>query len=60
MFDCIVLSPERKFLSRTRCQDFQETARFVQIILQKDLVGSLSIKRVMLKEPERGADHGHP
>ena len=51
-FDCIVLSLDRKFLSRKRCQDWNDTAHFVQAILQKDIVGSLSIKRVVPR--------GHP
>ena len=53
-FDVIVLSTQKKFLSRKACLTVHETALFVQNILQKDLVGSLSIKRVVPKPMHEG------
>ena len=50
MFDVIWLSIQRKFLSRKRCQEAQEVGRLVAEILSKDVVGSVSIKRVIPKE----------
>ena len=44
-FAVIVLSRERKFLSRRVCQTPVETGQYVANVLQKDLVGSLSIAR---------------
>lgn len=49
MFAIIVLSPQRKFLSRKVCTTSVEAGQFVADILQKDLVGSLSIQRVKPK-----------
>ena len=53
-FDVIVLSLQKKFLSRKACLTVHETALFVQNILQKEIVGSLSIKRVVPKPMNEG------
>lgn len=50
-FDCIILSLQRKFLSRKRCETSVEMGQFVADILQRDIVGSLSIKRILPKGP---------
>ena len=44
-FAVVVLSPERKFLSRRVCLTPVETGQYVADLLQKDLVGHLSIQR---------------
>lgn len=54
MFDVIVLSLQRKFLSRKRCGTSLEVGQFVADVLQKPLVGSLSVKRVVEKKASVG------
>ena len=56
MFDVIVLSLQRKFLSRKRCESALEVGQFVADILQRGVVGSLSIKRV---EGQGDSTNGH-
>ena len=51
-FAVVVLSQERKFLSRRVCQSPVETGQYVADLLQKDLVGSLSIQREKPKVAE--------
>ena len=56
MFDIIVLSLQRKFLSRKSCSTEGETGQFVAAILRHAVVGSLSIKRVVPKEEPVAGD----
>ena len=49
MFAIIVLSHQRKFLSRKVCQTPVEAGQFVCDLLQKDVVGSVSIQRMKPK-----------
>ena len=49
MFAIIILSAQRKFLSRKVCQIPVEAGQFVADMLQKDVIGSLSIQRVKPK-----------
>ena len=55
-FDLIVLSAERKFLSRARCQTPLEVAHLLLRTLSQPVVGRVSIQRVIdkpLKSDER-------
>ena len=49
MFDLIVLSADRKFLSRARCQTPLDVANLLLKTLKQPVVGRVSIQRV----PER-------
>lgn len=58
-FDVIVMSLQKKFLSRRSCPTVHEAALFVQAILQKDVVGSLSIRRIVPKPQHVTDDRPH-
>lgn len=54
MFDLIVMSEAKQFLSRKKCQTAMEAAQAVAALLAKDIVGSISIRRSKekaVKEP---------
>ena len=50
MFALIVLSDQRKFLSRKTCQTPEEAGAYVARMLQEAVVGSLSVQRVSEKQ----------
>ena len=49
-FDLIILSAERKFLSRARCQTPLDVANLLLKTLPNLVVGRVSIQRVIDKE----------
>jgi len=53
MFDLIVLSQQRKFLSRAKLETVQDVANRVLLTLRNDVVGSITIRRIIPKE-EKG------
>ena len=55
MFQVIVLSSQRKFLSSTTCATAHEVAQKVLALLVNEVVGSLSIKRVPPKTQKEPA-----
>ena len=56
-FDLIVLSEQRKFLSRATLATPQDTANRVLLLLANQVVGSVSIKRTKPKpQPDAVAD----
>ena len=50
MFDLIVLSAQRKFLSRKSCLSAGDVARAVAVLLTQAVVGSVTIRRRVVKE----------
>ena len=51
MFDLIVLSEQRKFLSRAKLSTSQDVAHRLLLLLGQPVVGSVTIKRVQEKSP---------
>ena len=49
-FDLIILSAQRKFLSRARCQTPLDVAQLLLKTLVNDVVGRVSIQRVIEKQ----------
>ena len=52
MFDLLILSAQRKFLSRKTCETAGDAARAVAVLLIQEVVGSVTIRRRVVKEPK--------
>ncbi len=60
MFDLIVLGTGKVFLSRARRASALDTAKLVAELLNKPVVETISIKRVIPKDTKREAGDGQP
>ena len=52
-FTVIALSAQRKFLSAQKFAESKDVPAYVAMLLQRDMIGSISIKRVEEKQKKQ-------